>query len=559
MLLNNFIYAELKSLFEAELEAGNILNEAIVFLQDTGEIWTHGHYFATSLSQSEIENLIQTSETIEEFINNLIDSKAEVAISDSEPTNGEKIWIDTSKDSNIDVVEEAPQDGKQYVRQNGEWTTIDIVDLLSYGVEWDITVADPELTRIGNPLLHRSLPIQSAYRGCVANGNVINYYLDPNDWSKKADGTNSVLDGTDGSVRVHTPKFYGKGGEDGNKRWVRISTIQIDSSWVEIPELLVDAYRCTVDQTDAENLKAASVVNTTTQFRGGDNSTTYDQYLESDQFRTLLGKPRTNVTRANMRTYAKNAGSELLSYELYKWIFYWAWVIEYATFDSQATYNAELTSEGYHQGGLGAGVTSGNYNHWEYYNNANPVTPCGYLNEFGNGTGIKEMTCVMPTTSGGDPTQSYTFQVPRWRGFDNPFGDIWTNLDGIVIDTPTTGASDTGVLPTAYIITDPEKYTDDLEEAKTNAVRSLQQPHGKRYIKEWHIGVNADMIPKAVGGTSSTYMCDYYWVNYDDTPETLFVGGLLSYDSFAGLSCFNSYYHVGYVSPYVGFRTITRV
>ena len=559
MLLNNFIYAELKSLFEAELEAGNILNEAIVFLQDTGEIWTHGHYFATSLSQSEIENLIKTSETIQEFINNLIDSKAEVAISDSEPTNGEKIWIDTSKDSNIDVVEEAPQDGKQYVRQNGEWTTIDIVDLLSYGVEWDITVADPELTRIGNPLLHRSLPIQSAYRGCVANGNVINYYLDPNDWSKKADGTNSVLDGTDGSVRVHTPKFYGKGGEDGNKRWVRISTIQIDSSWIEIPELLVDAYRCTVDQTDAENLKTASVVNTTTQFRGGNNSTTYDQYLESDQFRTLLGKPRTNVSRANMRTYAKNAGSELLSYELYKWIFYWAWVIEYATFDSQATYNAELTSEGYYQGGLGAGVTSGNYNHWEYYNNTNPVTPCGYLNEFGNGTGIKEMTCVMPTTSGGDPTQSYTFQVPRWRGFDNPFGDIWTNLDGIVIDTPTTGASDTGVLPTAYIITDPEKYTDDLEEAKTNAVRSLQQPHGEGYIKEWHIGVNADMIPKAVGGTSSTYMCDYYWVNYDDTPETLLVGGRLYYGSLAGLGGFNSNFHVGSVSPGVGFRTITRV
>lgn len=559
MLLNNFIYAELKSLFEAELEAGNILNEAIVFLQDTGEIWTHGHYFATSLSQSEIENLIQTSETIQEFINNLIDSKAEVAISDSEPTNGEKIWIDTSEDSNVDVVEEAPQDGKQYVRQNGGWATIDIVDLLSYGVEWDITVADPELTRIGNPLLHRSLPIQSAYRGCVANGNVINYYLDPNDWSKKADGTASVLDGTDGSVRVHTPKFYGKGGEDGNKRWVRISTIQIDSSWVEIPELLVDAYRCTVDQTDSGNLKTASVVNTTTQFRGGNNSTTYDQYLESDQFRTLLGKPRTNVTRANMRTYAKNAGSELLSYELYKWIFYWAWVIEYATFNSQATYNAELTSEGYHQGGLGAGVTSGNYDHWRYYNYWCPVTPCGYLNEFGNGTGIKEMTCVMPTTSGGDPTQSYIFQVPRWRGFDNPFGDIWTNLDGIVIDTPTTGASDTGVLPTAYIITDPEKYTDDLEEAKTNAVRSLQQPHGGGYIKEWHIGANADMIPKAVGGTSSTYMCDYYWVNYDDTPETLFVGGRLAYGSSAGLGSFGSAYLVGGVDPYVGFRTITRV
>lgn len=559
MLLNNFIYAELKSLFESELEAGNILNEAIVFLQDTGEIWTHGHYFATSLSQSEIENLIQTSDTIEEFINNLIDSKAEVAISDSEPTNGEKIWIDTSTDTNVSIVEEAPMDGKQYVRQNGEWATIDMIDLLSYGVEWDITVADPELTRIGNPLLHRSLPIQSAYRGCVANGNVINYYLDPNDWSKKADGTPSVLDGTDGSVRVHTPKFYGKGGGEGNKRWVRISTIQIDPSWIEIPELLVDAYRCTVDQTDSGNLKTASVVNTTTQFRGGTNASTYDQYLESDPYRTLLGKPRTNTTRATMRTYAKNAGSELLSYELYKWIFYWAWVIEYATFNSQATYNSELTSEGYHQGGLGAGITTGNYNYWNYYNGTNPVTPCGYLNDIGNGTGIKELTCAMPTTSGGSTTQSYTFQVPRWRGFDNPFGDIWTNLDGIVIDTPLEGASDTSILPTAYIITDPNKYTDDLDEAKTNADRSLQQPHSEGYIKEWHIGNDADIVPKSTGGTSSTYICDYYWVNYDDTPETLIVGSRLCVGSSAGLGRFNSLLHVGAASPYVGFRTINRV
>lgn len=32
-------------------------------------------------------------------------------------------------------------------------------DVLSYGVEWDITVADPTCTRIGNPLFHKSLPI----------------------------------------------------------------------------------------------------------------------------------------------------------------------------------------------------------------------------------------------------------------------------------------------------------------------------------------------------------------------------------------------------------------
>jgi hypothetical protein len=33
------------------------------------------------------------------------------------------------------------------------------IDMLSYGVEWDITVADPACTRIGNPLFHKSLPI----------------------------------------------------------------------------------------------------------------------------------------------------------------------------------------------------------------------------------------------------------------------------------------------------------------------------------------------------------------------------------------------------------------
>ena len=35
------------------------------------------------------------------------------------------------------------------------------INKVAYGVEWDITVADPACTRIGNPLFHKSLPIQS--------------------------------------------------------------------------------------------------------------------------------------------------------------------------------------------------------------------------------------------------------------------------------------------------------------------------------------------------------------------------------------------------------------
>ena len=32
-------------------------------------------------------------------------------------------------------------------------------ELLAYGVEWDVNVADPHLTRIGNMTLHKTLPI----------------------------------------------------------------------------------------------------------------------------------------------------------------------------------------------------------------------------------------------------------------------------------------------------------------------------------------------------------------------------------------------------------------
>ena len=45
-MLNNFIYAKQKAIFEEKLNAGEILDEAIVFIEDTKEIWTHGTYFA---------------------------------------------------------------------------------------------------------------------------------------------------------------------------------------------------------------------------------------------------------------------------------------------------------------------------------------------------------------------------------------------------------------------------------------------------------------------------------------------------------------------------------
>lgn len=444
--------------------------------------------------------------------------------------------------------------------QGGGGGTIDytgLEDIYSYGVEWDTTVADPALTRIGNPLLHKSLPIQSQYKGCVANNGVVNYYLDPNDWSKKITGEDSVLDGTDGTVRVHTPKFYGKSGtnvQDSNKKWVRISTIKMDDTWIEIPEMLIDAYRSTVDTTTSATPKAVSVVNTTAQFRGGGNRTANDTYLDTDAFRSDLGKPRTNISRANMRTYATNAGSEMLCYEYYKWIFYWAWVIEYATFNSQAAYNAKLTAEGYHQGGLGDGVTTWNGTSWNNYNGYYPLTPCGYCNKFGNFTGVKDLVIPETVVSETVTVATKAFKVPRWRGFDNPFGDIWTNLDGVILERTAANQPSS-----VYTTTDTSAFGDD-NTAKGKMTVAGTEVASDGYIKAFDLGEKGEIIPSAVGGSNTTYMCDYHYCNASSTAlRTLVVGGHAFHDGIAGLGCFYSYIGVGNALAGVGFRTLNKV
>ena len=414
-----------------------------------------------------------------------------------------------------------------------------LVDMMSYGVEWDVTVADPTCTRIGNPLFHKSLPIQSGYKGCVVQNGKLQYYLDPNDWSNKANGSPSFLDGTDGDVMVHTPRFYGKSGSYGNKRWVRISTIKIDPSWVEIPEMFISAYRNTI-YTDGDATKVASVVSTDAKYRGGGRRVKYDQYLSTDQFKTDLGKPVSNISRATMRTYATAAGQELLCYEFYKWIFYWNYVIEYANFNSQKEFNSELTSDGYHQGGLGSGLTTYNQSSWYTYNGNYAITPCGYTNEFGNFSGVKAISIQSPEK---------TLYANRWRGFENPFGDIWTNLDGIVIKRYSAG-EDSFV----YTTSDPSSFTDEISETYTT--KEIAQ-YG--WIKEFNLGETAEIVPYLVGGNESTYKCDYYWCNTSSTDNrTLLVGGSAANGGRAGLGYFDSSGGVGLAYTNVGFRTVVR-
>lgn len=96
-MLENFIYAKEKSLFEEALNNGEVLDEAIVFIEDTKEIWNHGTYFdgsAVDLSNIEasIQNILDTIPTkvsqlendnnyvTETYVNNAVSTKQDVCL-----------------------------------------------------------------------------------------------------------------------------------------------------------------------------------------------------------------------------------------------------------------------------------------------------------------------------------------------------------------------------------------------------------------------------------------------------------------------------------------------
>lgn len=132
---------------------------------------------------------------------------------------------------------------------------------------------------------------------------------------------------------------------------------------------------------------AVNVINYHTKLRGGSNNSSWDKYLGVDNFRCQLGKARTNLLLDTMRSYSqKTDGGQMLYKQIWEAIV-WSYIIEYADFDVKKAYNSELTIEGYHQGGLGNGITGGN--DLANYNNNQKFVPNDYTLELGNNTGVK--------------------------------------------------------------------------------------------------------------------------------------------------------------------------
>lgn len=396
------------------------------------------------------------------------------------------------------------------------WEDIpDLEERYAYGVEWDTASSSPDGVRVGNMQLHRELPVQSKMRRCLLDrdGGVKEYLDNELSW-----GGNYL----DYAVMTEIPEHWYKLYFNGTKFRMMLSEIPLPG-YKHVDKFYISTYEARMYRTDnllcsaagASKLSDPNSIN----FRGGDNTAEWD-----DTYRSLLGCPVTNLTRDQFRQAARKRGSgwEMYTYGAHKTLF-WLFAVEYATLNSQKPFNAQKDANGFAQGGLGPGPTQ--MTDWANFNNANPLIPCGYTNEFGNGSG--EKAYVVKNASGGTHA---TLMVNRYRGIENPFGHIWKYTDGANIQV-TTGDNGLSIL---WTTDGPSNFSDSSYvgyDKKGNICRT------DGFAKKMLLGEDGDIVTTEIGGSSSTYWCDYYATNTStNRMQVIQVGGNADSETSAGLA-----------------------
>lgn len=390
-----------------------------------------------------------------------------------------------------------------------------------YGIEWNATVSNPKPTRIGKMELHKELPLQSLMRRCILKDNgTVNYYLHANDSTKRDNGAAANLTGADGQYMVELPDMYVRFETDGDISRHLQSTEPLPGFRLWRKDY-VSAVEATVQRSTTT---LCSVVNKDADYRGGNNDASRD-----GTYKTQLGMPATQISLTNFRAYARKRGSTEWNCNLYQTHrkLWWLFAVEYANFNSQDAFNAELDENGYHQGGLSSGVTTLNGTKWNTFNNYYPFVPCGTTNSLGNHSGVVEFT--MPDEY--DPGVPTKVNVPSYRGVENPFGHIWKWTDGCkcLIQSETDGG-----LSEFYVCDDPAAFTSS---GVVNYDLRGNLPRKEGYVKKLILGEHGEIMPLEVGGGSTTYFCDYFYTNIPSSGVSergVLFGGSASSGTLAG-------------------------
>ena len=397
-----------------------------------------------------------------------------------------------------------------------------------YGVQWSENSSSPTCTRIGNLELHKSLPIQNAMKGYLITKASDSY------------GNNIIVPLTENWQLQYSS--YNNDVSDIDNDWACDIMVKIPEFWYN------DDY---VASTKQHNLKISQTAKAGWKHHKEAYVGAYEGYLNTEEGRYMSIKdeiPTVSVTRETIRTAARANGYD----DEYKWNIYTyeehraichLFLVEYATRNSQLAVNNNLTSEGFKQGGLGSGCTTG-------YVTINGVTtysfiPTGTTDSLGNGSGEVAYT-VTQTDSSGNETTSVTRYANRYRGIENPFGHIWKHTDDVITQIAISGYR------TVYKCEDPSQFTTNRN-SKYKPMCSFPS-NLVGYKKEIKATVNCDFFPMTVGGSDTTYWCDYTYDNADTTQHCLLLGGRSVDGGSAGLFNLDMAGGVGNSSASVGSR-----
>ena len=405
-----------------------------------------------------------------------------------------------------------------------------------YGIRYQIGVNKSE-ERIGSMDLHRSLPLQNQMRRCLLddNGNVIKY-LSSTDSTKDISGNDVDLSGANGQVMVELPDMYYNFYTEDGYYYCKLSPYKI-TGFKKWKKKYVSAYEASVSRT---TLTLASVVNDTAEYRGGNNTASWDE-----TYRSLLGRPATYLSAVEFMNYARKRGAGWYSnlYEAHVQIF-WLFAVEFCTFNSQAVLGgasrsyvqqengskyAKPNTQGLMDGGLGDGVSTLTSAQWESFNSYNPFVPCGMTNVLGNRTGTVQYTI---TNASGDTIK--TVEVPSYRGIENPFGHIWKWTEGAKVVT----VSGAGKLYVAEDLTSQSLADNNTNVSGYRFVGDLPATNG--YVKNILGGEYGDILPKEIGGSASSFFYDYFYQSTSPC-RVCAVGGDSSSGTFCGLGDVDTY------------------
>lgn len=409
----------------------------------------------------------------------------------------------------------------------GEIITLDAPDW--YGVQWSETSSNPDCTRIGNMDMHRTLPIQSMMKGYIyfKGGNPLYRMLKLNDsWTKCEN--------------------YSAGG------WRDVSTLLEDVNvnvMIKIPEFWwIDDY---IESTETHNLKICPHAKPGWYHHKEAYVSAYEGYIDGNYYRSSKNKiPSVNFIRSTVRPKARANGLgnswNIYTYNEHRAICH-LFLVEYATRNSQKAVNTALTVEGFRQGGLGSGCTTGTAT----INGATTYSfiPTGSSDSLGSGSGEVTVT-IQQTDSSGSNTSTITRKCNRYRGIENPFGHVWKHTDDVIsVYISGYGAR------FWYKCDSPDHFGDSI---------SNNNPYYKNIAANTVVtGYKTKIVTTSTcdffalscnNGSETTYWCDYNWDNTDASEHCLLIGGRSDAGGEAGLFSLLSSDGVGLSGANLGSR-----